>query len=37
MNPDRFDYAIVGNGLAGFQLALALVNDSHFQSNKKIG
>ena len=29
-----FDYIIIGNGLAGFQLALALAEDSFFDSKK---
>lgn len=35
MPEHHFDYIIVGNGLAGLQLALAFYNDSYFQ-NKKI-
>ena len=35
MPENHFDYIIVGNGLAGLQLALAFNNDSFFQ-NKKI-
>ena len=33
---NHFDYVIIGNGLAGFQLALALSKDSFFD-NKQIG
>lgn len=35
MGSSHFDYIIIGNGLAGFQLAIALSNDSFF-NNKKI-
>ncbi|TYB80095.1 lycopene cyclase [Bizionia saleffrena] len=35
MVTNHFDYIIVGNGLAGFQLALALSNDPYFK-NKQI-
>ena len=31
----QYDYIIIGNGLAGFQLALALSQDTFFD-NKKI-
>ena len=30
----HFDYIIIGNGLAGLQLALKLVSDSHFETTK---
>nr|WP_321236703.1 lycopene cyclase family protein [uncultured Psychroserpens sp.] len=33
--PSHFDYIIIGNGLAGFQLALKLASDSYF-NNKQI-
>ncbi|MEM6517470.1 MAG: lycopene cyclase family protein, partial [Bacteroidota bacterium] len=29
---ERFDYIIIGNGLAGFQLALKIAEDSFFDS-----
>jgi lycopene beta-cyclase len=34
MNPSHFDYVIVGNGLAGLQLALKLASDSYFDNYK---
>ena len=35
MSKNHYDYIIIGNGLAGLQLALAFNNDSHF-ANKRI-
>ncbi|MEL0644422.1 lycopene cyclase family protein [Olleya sp. Ti.3.14] len=35
MPKNHYDYIIIGNGLAGLQLALAFNNDSHF-TNKRI-
>ena len=35
MSKNHYDYIIIGNGLAGLQLALAFNNDSHF-TNKRI-
>lgn len=35
MSKNHYDYIIIGNGLAGLQLALAFNNDSHF-TNKHI-
>ena len=34
LNSESFDYIIIGNGLAGFQLALALAEDSFFDDKK---
>ena len=36
MTENHFDYIIIGNGLAGLKLALALSKDSYFDT-KKIG
>lgn len=33
-NEHHFDYIIIGNGLAGLQLALAFANDNYFQSKR---
>ena len=34
MNSDTYDYAIVGAGAAGLQLALKMIQDPHFESQK---
>ena len=34
MSKNHYDYIIIGNGLAGLQLALAFNNDTHFINNR---
>lgn len=34
MSKNHYDYIIIGNGLAGLQLALAFNNDAHFINNR---